>query len=57
MNVAAITREAVGNAHGLYVVVVVVNHKTLSVFTLNGVGAVFKPPPFMLMRQGMKSHR
>lgn len=57
MNVAAITREAVGNAHGLYVVVVVVNHKTLSVFTLDGVGAVFKPLPFMLMRQGMKSHR
>ena len=57
MNIAAITREAVGNAHGLYVVVVVVNHETLGVFTLNGVGAVFKPLPFMLMRQGMKSHR
>ena len=57
MNIAAITREAVGNAHGLYVVVLVIDHESLSVFTLNGVGAVFKPLPFMLMRQGMKSHR
>jgi hypothetical protein len=29
----------------------------LGVFTLDGVGAVFKPLPFMLMRQGVKSHR
>jgi hypothetical protein len=29
----------------------------LSVFTPNGVGAIFKPFPFMVMRQGMKSHR
>jgi hypothetical protein len=49
MNVAAITREAVGNAHGLYVVVVVVNHKTLSVFALNRMSALLEPLPFTLM--------
>jgi hypothetical protein len=49
VNVAAIAREAVGNAHGLYVVVVVVNHKTLSVFALNRMSALLEPLPFTLM--------